>query len=189
MQVISQKDEELRSVAPVRHAPPSRPPRAHRLKSRARQNRAQPSGGIGRGTCTGADRARTAGGARDGALSIAHDPIRVERGHRCEDTHPRRRRRRTPSWRAQHAPHQIRRSPSPSARLSAMKLSGQVFSCVTARTAVHLAGHFGLILDGRVETAVTSRTRRPSATRVANKNKGSRSCTARSAPPRRRPAS
>ena len=140
MQVISQKDEELRSVAPVRHAPPSRPPRAHRLKSRARQNRAQPSGGIGRGTCTGADRARTAGGARDGALSIAHDPIRVERGHRCEDTHPRRRRRRTPSWRAQHAPHQIRRSPSPSARLSAMKLSGQVFSCVTARTAVHLAG-------------------------------------------------
>jgi len=52
-----------------------------------------------------------------------------------------------------------------------------------------LPGHFGLILDGRVETAVTSRTRRPSATRVANKNKGSRSCTARSAPPRRRPAS
>ena len=84
----------------------TRPPRAHRLKSRARQNRAQPSGGIGRGTCTGADRARTAGGARDGALSIAHDPIRVERGHRCEDTHPRRRRRRTPSWRARHAPHQ-----------------------------------------------------------------------------------
>lgn len=63
-------------------------------------------GGIGRGTCTGADRARTAGGARGGALSIAHDPIRVERGHRCEDTHPRRRRRRTPSWRARHAPHQ-----------------------------------------------------------------------------------
>ena len=37
--------------------------------------------------------------------------------------------------------------------------------------------------DGRVETAITSRTRRPSATRVANKNTGSRSCTAHSAPP------
>ena len=37
-----------------------------------------------------------------------------------------------------------------------------------------LPGHFGLIFDGRVETAITSRTRRPSAARVANKNTGNR---------------
>ena len=50
-----------------------------------------------------------------------------------------------------------------------------------------LPGHFGLIFNGRVETSIASRTRRPSATRVANKNTGSRSCTARSVPPRRPP--
>jgi len=52
-----------------------------------------------------------------------------------------------------------------------------------------LPGHSGLIFDGRVETAITPRTRRPSATRVANKNTGSQSCTAHSAPPRRPQAS
>ena len=52
-----------------------------------------------------------------------------------------------------------------------------------------LPGHSGLIFDGRVETAITSRTPHPSATRVANKNSGSRSCTARPAPPRRPPTS
>ena len=35
-----------------------------------------------------------------------------------------------------------------------------------------LPGYFGLIFDGRVETAITSRTPRPSATRVANKSTG-----------------
>jgi len=35
-----------------------------------------------------------------------------------------------------------------------------------------LPGHSGLIFDGRVETAITSRTPRPSATRVANKSTG-----------------
>ena len=33
-----------------------------------------------------------------------------------------------------------------------------------------LPGHLGFIFDGRVETPITSRTQRPSATRVANKN-------------------
>ena len=37
-----------------------------------------------------------------------------------------------------------------------------------------LPGHSGIIFDGRVETAITSRTSRPSATRVANKNTGNR---------------
>ena len=37
-----------------------------------------------------------------------------------------------------------------------------------------LPGHFGFIFDGRVETAITPRTRRPSAARVANKNTGNR---------------
>ena len=47
----------------------------------------------------------------------------------------------------------------------------------------------GFIFDGRIQTAITTRTRRPPATRVANKNKDSKSCTARSAPPRRPSAS
>ena len=50
-----------------------------------------------------------------------------------------------------------------------------------------LPGHFGLIFDGRVETAITSRTPRPSAARVANKNTGSQSCSDQPAPPRHRP--
>ena len=37
-----------------------------------------------------------------------------------------------------------------------------------------MPGHFGFIFDGRVETAITSKTRCPSATRFDNKNKGSR---------------
>jgi hypothetical protein len=35
-----------------------------------------------------------------------------------------------------------------------------------------LPGHFGLIFDGRVETAITSRTPRPSATRVGGDWRG-----------------
>ena len=52
-----------------------------------------------------------------------------------------------------------------------------------------MPGHFGFIFDGRVETAITSKTRCPSATRFDNKNKGSRSCTAHSVLPRRPPTS
>ena len=37
-----------------------------------------------------------------------------------------------------------------------------------------LPSHSGLIFDGRVETAITSRTPHPSAARVANKSTGSR---------------